>query len=51
MKPRCSFLYFFGTDLLNISYALGGGYQAVNKVPTPTDWTFWDLPEIMVKEG
>lgn len=40
-KPRFSFLHFFGTDLLNISYVLGGGYQVVNKVPTLTEQTFF----------
>lgn len=41
MKSQFSFLYFFGADLLNISYVLGGGYQAVNKVPTLTEGQFW----------
>ena len=48
---KFSFLYFFGTDLLNVSYVLGGRYQAVNKVPTLVEWTFLDLSEIMVKQG
>ena len=48
---KFSFFYFFGTDLLNVSYVLGGRYQAVNKVPTLVEWTFLDLSEIMVKQG
>ena len=40
-KPPFSFLHFFDTDLLNISSVLGGGYLAVNKVPTLTEQTFF----------